>query len=154
MSTSKMGFSEGVGVNIATYTFMEDGVTKHMERIAPGAAVLSAFDDTATVSAVGLVSGFSAVCTGKGRIILGVKAVTTPSDYCSFRFIFKNDSDVVIGTSILLQSVFTEVTSGGSPDYRYGTVTVMGNDCCASTVEVYVVTLSANGSMVLSLGAV
>lgn len=154
MSTSKMGFSEGAGINIASYTFIEDGVTKHMERIAPGAAVLSAFDDTATVSAVGLVADFSAVCAGKGRIILGVKAVTTPSDYCSFRFVFKDEAGVVIGTSILLQSVFTEISSGGSPDYRYGTATVLGNDCCASTVEVYVVSLSANGTMLLSLGAV
>ena len=154
MSTGKIGFSEGVGVNLASYTFLEDGVTKHMERIAPGAAVLSAFDDTATVSAVGLVADFSANCAGKGRIILGIKAVTTPSDYCSFRFVFKDGDGVVIGTSILLQSIFTEISSGGSPDYRYGTATVMGNDCCASTVEVYVVSLSANGTMVLSLGAV
>ena len=154
MSTSKMGFSEGTGINIASYIFTEDGVTKHMERIAPGAAVLSAFDDTATVSAVGLVVDFSANCTGKGRIILGVKAVTTPSDYCSFRFVFKDGAGVVIGTSILLQSIFTEISSGGSPDYRYGTATVIGNDCCASTVEVYIVSLSANGTMLLSLGAV
>lgn len=154
MSTNKIGHTEGVGLNIASHSFTEGGVTKHMERIAPGAGVMDTFDDTATVMAVGLVSGLSVDCTGKGRIVFAVKAATANGDFCTFRLVFKNGNGDVIGTSVLTQSSFTELTSGGSPDYRYGTVSAFANDCGATSAEVYIVQISSNESMVCYLAAI
>lgn len=154
MSSSKIGFTEGAGLNIASFSFTEDAVTKHMERIAPGAGVMATFGDSATVTAVGLVSSFSVDCTGKGRIVFAVKAVTANGDFCTYRLVFKNGNGDVIGTSVLTQSSFTELTSGGSPNYRYGTVSVFANDCGAVSVEVYIVQLSSNESMECYLAAI
>lgn len=155
MSSNKIGHTEGVGLNIATYSFTEDSVTKHIERIAPGAGVMAGFDDTASVTAVGLVSGLSASSIGKGRIIIGAKAESVANtDFCTLRLVFKNGSGDVIGTSVLTQITFTELTSGGSPDYRYGTVAAFANDCCSSSVEVYVVSIPSGSTVLLSLAAV
>lgn len=155
MTASKVGYTEGIGLNLATYSFTEDAVTKHVERIAPAAGVMSDFDDSATVTASGLVSDFSASCVGKGRIIVGAKAASVANtDFCTFRLVFKNGTGVVIGTSVLTQSTFTELTSGGSPDYRYGTASVFANDCCASSVEVYVVSIPSGSTVLIYLAAV
>lgn len=154
MSSSKIGFTEGAGLNIASFAFTEDAVTKHMERIAPGAGVMATFGDSATVTTVGLVSSFSVDCAGKGRIVFAVKAATANGDFCTFRLVFKNGNGDVIGTSVLTQSSFTELTSGGSPNYRYGTVSAFANDCGATSVEVYIVQISSNESMVCYLAAI
>lgn len=154
MSTSKMGFTEGIGINVASHAFTEDGVTKHMERIAPGAGVLSALPAATTVSAIGLVGALSVNCEGKGRIIFSAKATTSNGDFCTARLVFKAADGAVIGMSVLTQSTFAELESGGSPSYRYGTVSAFANDCCAATVELYVVQLPSTGSMLVSLSAV
>ncbi len=154
MTTNKIQFTEGVGLNVASHSFTEDSVTKHMERIAPGAGVMASFGDDASITTVGLVSGFSVACEGKGRIILSTKAATANGDFCTFRLVFKNSNGDVIGTSVLTQSTFTELTSGGSPDYRYGTASAFANDCCAATVEVYVVQIPTNGTLLAYLSAI
>lgn len=155
MSSSKAGYTEGIGLNIATYSFTEDSVTKHVERIAPAAGVMNDFDDSASVTTSGLVSGFSVSCVGKGRIVIGAKAASVANtDFCTLRLVFKNGTGEVIGTSVLTQSTFTELTSGGSPDYRYGTVAAFANDCCASSVEVYVVSIPSGSTVLLYLAAV
>lgn len=154
MAQNKMGYNEGVGLNIASHSFTEDGMTKHMERIAPGACVLDAYDDTATISTVGLVPGFSSNCMGKGRIIVAFKAETAMSEYCLFRLIFKNGAGEIIGPTVLLQSTFAELTSGGSPNYRYGTAVAFANDLAAASVELYMVQLPSGGSVVAYIGSV
>ena len=154
MTTSKMGFTEGEGINIASHSFLEGGITKHIERIAPGACVLDAYDDTATISAVGLVADFSSNCTGKGRVILAMKAEAALSDYCLFRLVFKNGAGDVIGPTVLLQSTFAELMSGGSPNYRYGTAIAFANDLAAASVELYVVQLPPNGTVIAYIGSV
>ena len=152
MSSSKIGFTEGAGLNIASFAFTEDAVTKHMERIAPGAGVIAGGFSFTTVSAIGLVSG-NAACQGKGRIVVCAKAVTGNTDYFTFRLVFKDSSGGVLGVSPLTQISFGELTSGGSPDYRYGTVAAFANDCCASSVELYVVTLPASESVLTAVVA-
>lgn len=151
MSSSKIGFSEGTGLNIASYSFSEDSETKHMERIAPGAGVLASGWAYTSVTAVGLVSGLSCVTIGKGRIIVTAKAVTGNTDYFGFRLVFKDGAGVIIGTSQLIQPVFTEHVSGSD---RFATVSAFANDCCASSVEIYVTTLPTSAQVSVAVLAV
>lgn len=151
MSTSKIGFTEGVGLNVASHSFTEDAVTKHMERIAPGAGVLASGWSYTSVTAVGLVSGLSCATVGKGRIVVIAKAQTGNTDYFGFRLVFKDGAGVVIGTSELIQPVFTEHTSGSD---RFATASVFANDCCASSVEVYVTTLPTSAQVSIAVSAV
>lgn len=154
MAIGKIGFSEGAGVNIATYSFIEAGRTVHVERIAPSAGVTGSEITSATVIATGLVLGLSLSCPGRGRIVVTTKAEAANTDFCTFRLLFKNSEGTVLGMSVLAQSSFVEHSDGGTPNYRYGTVTVFSNDCGASSVEVYVVQLPTNGSFIIGLTAV
>lgn len=153
MGTSKVGFSEGLGINIAAHSFTEDGETRHVERIAAGAGVAGVLTET-TANAVGLVGSLSIPTVGKGRIIIGGKAVTGAGDYCSFFLVYKNSEGVVIGTSSLIQAIFSLYTSGGSPNYRYTNVTVFSNDVGATTVEIYVAVLPSVNSIIFMTTAV
>lgn len=150
MSSNKIGFTEGAGLNIASFSFTEDGITKHMERIAPGAGLITGGFSFVDIAVVGLVSG-STACAGKGRIVVCAKAITGNTDYFTFRLVFKDSSGGVLGLSPLTQISFTELTSGGSPNYRYGTVAAFANDCCASSVELYIVTLPASNSVTIAV---
>lgn len=151
MTTNKIQFTEGVGLNVASHSFTEDGVTKHMERIAPGAGVLASGWSYTSVTAVGLVSSLSCATVGKGRIIVMAKAVTGNTDYFGFRLVFKDGAGVVMGVSELFQPVFGEHVSGSD---RFATISVSANDYCASSVEVYVVTLPTSNQVSLAVAAV
>lgn len=150
-----LAYTEGVGTSIAAHTITEDTETRYLERISPGAGVITSFDvGPLTVTATGLVASSSVNTQGKGRIVVSAKAATANGDTCSFRLIYKNGSGDVIATSVLVQALFSELSSGGSPDYRYSTGAAFSNDFCAATAELYVVSLDQNGSTIFSLAAV
>ena len=151
MSTNKIGHTEGIGLNIASHSFTEDSVTKHMERIAPGAGVLASGWSYTSVTAVGLVSGLSCATVGKGRIAVMAKAQTGNTDYFGFRLVYKDGAGVVMGVSELIQPVFGEHTSGSD---RFSTISVFANDCCASSVEVYVTTLPTSAQVSIAVSAI
>ena len=122
--------------NIATHSFTEAAEERHVERVAPGAGVLGAWDDTATITATGLVADFSVDTTGRGRIIVGC--------LCE-----------VVGLSAEVSSALTEVNDGGTPSKRYGTLTVFANDVGASSVQMYVTELPFGATSVdLNMAAV
>jgi hypothetical protein len=151
MTASKIGFSEGTGLNIASYSFTEGSETKHMERIAPGAGVLPSGWSYTSVTANGLVSGLSCSTIGKGRIIVMAKAVTGNTDFFGFRLIYKDGAGEVIGTSPLIQPTFTEHVDGTD---RFATVSAFANDCCASSVELYVVSRPTSNQVSVAVVAV
>ena len=149
MALDDLGFTEGVGSNIATHKITEDAVDKHIERIAPGAGQLGAWDDSATgVTAAGLVSGLSVTTTGKGRIIVGAKCETTTDYTYSFFLVFKNSSAAVVGTSATVIASFKPIDDGGSPAKKYATLQVFANDCGATTAELYLVSLPSGASSI------
>ena len=133
---------------IATHSFIEATETRHVERVAPGAGVLGSWDDTATVTATGLVSGLSADCTGRGRIVVGCLCDAALATTLKFKLVLKNSSGTIIGLSAEVSSALTEVTDGGSPAKRYGTVIVFSNDAGASSAEVYVTALPASATAI------
>ena len=140
---------------IATHSFSEDTETKHVERVAPGAGVLGAWDDTATITATGLVADFSVDTTGRGRIIVGCLCEAALATTLKFRLQFKNSAGTVVGLSAEVISSLTEVTDGGSPAKLYGTLTVFSNDVGASSVQMYVTVLpDAATSVVLNMAAI
>lgn len=100
--------------NIATHSFTEATEERHVERVAPGAGVLGAWDDTATITATGLVADFSVDTTGRGRIIVGCLCEAALATMLKFRLQFKNSSGTVVGLSAEVTSALTEVTDGGS----------------------------------------
>lgn len=153
MTTSRIEFSEGQGLNIASHSFTEDGVVKHTERIAAGAGVAGALAEV-TVTTVGLIPAFSVLTAGKGRIIIGAKAVTGAGDYCSFFLVYKNPEGAVIGTSPLIQAICSLYTDGGEPNYRFMNVTVFSNDVGATSVEIYMAVLPSVNSVILMATAV
>jgi hypothetical protein len=133
---------------IATHSFTEGEVEKHVERVTSGAGVLGDWDDTATIAATGLVADFTVPTTGKGRIIIGCLCEGTLATTLLFRLQFKNAAGAVVGLSAEASSALTEVTDGGSPAKRYGTLTVFANDVCASSVQMYVTTLPVGATAV------
>lgn len=68
MATDGLGFTPGTGANVAVHSVTEDAETRVIERIAPGAGQTGAWEDTATATEAGLVSGLSVSTIGKGRI--------------------------------------------------------------------------------------
>ena len=134
---------------IATHSFPEDSEEKHVERVAPGAGVLAAWDDTATITAVGLVTDFSVDTTGRGRIVVGCLCEAALAATLKFRLQFKNSTGTVVGLSAEVSSALTEVTDEGSPAKRYGTITVFSNDVGASSVQMYVTALPAAATSVI-----
>ena len=104
--------------NIATHSFTESAEERHVERVAPGAGVLGTWDDTATITAVGLVADFSVDTTGRGRIIVGCLCEGTLATTLKFKLQFKNSAGTVVGLSAEVSSALTEVTDGGSPAKR------------------------------------
>lgn len=140
---------------IATHSFSEDAETKHVERVAPGAGVLGAWDDTATITATGLVADFSVDTTGRGRIIVGCLCEAALAATLKFRLQFKNSAGTVVGLSAEVSSALTEIDDGGTPAKRYGTLTVFANDVGASSVQMYVTALPETAtSVVLNMAAI
>ena len=141
--------------NIATHSFTEATEERHVERVAPGAGVLGAWDDTATITATGLVADFSVDTTGRGRIIVGCLCEGTLATTLKFKLQFKNSAGTVVGLSAEVSSALTEVTDGGSPAKRYGTLTVFANDVAASSVQMYVTALPVGATSVdLNMAAI
>ena len=140
---------------IATHSFSEGTETKHVERVAPAAGVLGAWDDTATITATGLVADFSVDTTGRGRIIVGCLCEADLATTLKFRLQFKNSAGAIVGLSAEVTSALTEVDDAGSPAKRYGTLTVFANDVGASSVQMYVTEIpSAATSVVLNMAAI
>lgn len=133
---------------IATHSFTEDAETRHVERVSPGAGVLGAWDDTATITSVGLVADFSVIATGRGRIIIGCLCEGSLDTTLKFRLVFKNSSSAITGLSASVTSTLTALTDGGTPEKRYGTNIVFSNDIGATTVEMYVEELPAGATSV------
>lgn len=154
MAADSAGYTEGSGINLAGYSFTEGGETRFVERIAPGSGVFGSWEDTATVTATGLVSGFNCTATGKGRVVVGCKAETTTGDTYSFRLVYYDPSSNILGTSALVVKEFTALTDGGTPEKKFSAVAVFANDIGASTIGVYVEDVSANASMDMMLAAV
>lgn len=151
MAQNKVGYTEGVGINIASHSFVEDGHTKHMERIAPGAGVLDVIPTFVNITATGIASGISRDVKGKGRIIIMAKAETGNTDFFTFRLLYKDGGGGVMGMSKAIQPVFAEYTES---TFRYATVSVVANDICAATVEIYVVALPTSLAVQLSIAAI
>lgn len=128
---------------LATHSFTESSETKHVERVAPGAGVLGAWDVTASPTATGLVGSFSLDTVGKGRIIVGCLCNADLATTLKFRLVFSNSSSQVVGTTAEVTATLTETTDGGSPAKRYGTVTVFANDLGASSAQMYITALPA-----------
>lgn len=141
--------------NIASHSFTEGSDEKHIERVAPGAGVLGAWDDTATITATGLVADFSVDTTGRGRIIVGCLCEAALATTLKFRLQFKNSAGTVVGLSAEVSSALTEVGDAGSPAKRYGTLTVFANDVGASSAQMYVTAIPAAAtSVVLNMAAI
>ena len=133
---------------LATHSFSEGGQTKNVERVAPGSGILGAWDDTSSITGVGAVADFSVDATGKGRIVVGCLCAAALATTLKFRLQFKNSAGTVVGMSAEATSTLTEVTDGGSPAKRYGTITVFSNDIGASSVQMYVTTLPSGATAV------
>lgn len=134
MATEGLGYTPGAGANIAVHEFTEGAETRFIERIAPGAGQVGAWEDTATVTTTGLVSSFSVDATGKGRIVVGAKCNTTPGFFYTFRLVFKNSAGTVMGVSVSVSPKFGALTDGTN---EYAELAVFANDCGASSVELY-----------------
>lgn len=154
MAADSLGFTEGTGANLAGYSFTEGGETRFIERIAPGSGVFGGWEDTATVTTTGVVSGLLCTTTGKGRIVVGCKAETTTGDTFSFRLVYYDASSNVMGLSALITQPFTAVTDGGSPAKKFSAISAFANDVGASTVGLYIDDVSSNASMDVYLAAV
>lgn len=133
---------------IATHSFTEGAEERHVERIAPAAGVLGAWDVTASPTATGLVGSFTLDTTGKGRIIVGCLCNAALATTFKFRLVFANSSSQVVGTTAEVTSTLTETTDGGSPAKRYGTVTVFANDIGASSAKMYITALPESATSI------
>ena len=155
MAQGSLGYTPGTGKQIASYTFSEGGQVVDIERIAPGAGVMDGWDASKTVSTTGLVGSFAATSTGRGRIIVGAECETTAGTYFTYRLVFKDASDNVIGLSAEISPVFTTMNNGGSPAKQYAAASVIANDVCASLVEMLVVALPVGAAnMTVKMSAV
>lgn len=133
---------------LATHSFTESEQTKHIERVAPGSGVLGAWEVTASPTVTGLVGSFTLTTTGKGRIVVGCLCNAALATAFKFRLVFKNSETQIVGTTAEVTAVLTEVTDGGSPAKRYGTVIVFANDLGATSAQMYITALPAEATAI------
>ena len=151
-SSAHLGFTEGIGVSkIATYRFEEDGVTKDIERIAPGCGVLESFVAAQGVNTIGAIPATEISCKGKARIILKARSLTAASDSFSFVLVYKAADGTIIGPTLLSYAQFSTVLDGAK---AVATAMVFANDVCASSVYVHLLTLPASNTVDLFISAV
>lgn len=151
-SSNGLRYTEGIGDRqLATYRFLEDGVNRDVERIAPGAGVLDEFTSEVGISVIGPRPYTEITCRGKGRIVVKFRAATGATDLCSFYLVFKAANGSIIGTSPLVYAAFTTVVEDSK---SVAVASVFSNDCCASFVYVDIVGLPQNGSVDVFIAAI
>ena len=142
MGTNKIEYTEGSGLNIATHSFTEDAVTKHVERIAFGTGVAT-LPVTAQVSEIATATTNPASpidCTGKGFICIksnfSANNVEVP-----IKLQFFDSADVLIGESNQIDILNTTLADGG----RFlGTFTEIFNRSGFAGVKIRTLTVPTN----------
>lgn len=151
-SSSGLGYTEGVGASkIATYRITEDEITKDIERIAPSAGVLSSMLSHIDLAVLGMQPGLEVICGGKGRIIVKLRAIAAPTDFCSFMLVYFTEGYSIIGTSLPVFANFTPITESGK---NIAVASVFSNDCCAYRANVHILSLPQSNMVDVFIGAV
>lgn len=151
-SSSGLGYTEGVGVSkIATYRITEDAMTKDIERIAPSAGVLSSMLYRIDLAELGIQPDLEVMCGGRGRIIVKLRAVAAPTDFCSFMLVYAMEDYSIIGASLPVFANFTPVIEAGK---NVAVASVFSNDCCAYRANVYLLSLPQSNKVDVFIGAV
>lgn len=149
MATGYIGVTEGANKKVATHSFTEDGTTKHVERVAPGAGVVT-LPTTAQISGVtqtGLYPTNAIDIQGKSRIVLKTQYEDS-TNYAKIRGVFYDSASIVIGASEEI-TVNNQGFADGS--YYLGDIVVFSNECGAKEFKVQVTSISG-GTMSVFVG--
>jgi hypothetical protein len=146
MATNKIQYTEGSGLDIATHSFDEDAVTKHVERIAFGTGVAT-LPDTAQVAEVNSAATNPANpidCIGKGFICIksnfSANNVEVP-----IKLQFFDSADVLIGESNQIDILNTALADSA----RYlGTFTEIFNRSGFAGMKIRTLTAPTNSGNV------
>jgi len=145
MATGKITVAEGSDKAVASHSFTEDAETKHVERVAPGAGVIT-IPGTAQVAeqtSTGAYPASAIDITGKARVI--IKADFSANDgTAKARLQFFDSAGSLIG-----QSDEMDISNTGVQDNsRYvGNMTAVDNSFGASGLKIVITTAPASGNV-------
>lgn len=145
MAQGKISIAEGSDKNIAAHSFTEDAETRYVERVAPGAGVLTL--PSAQVSeetSTGTYPASAIDITGKAGIT--VKAsFSTDSDTCKVKLLFSDSAGGLIGLSDEYTISNTAVADGA----RYlGSALLVDNQLlAASGVKIVITEAPSSGNV-------
>lgn len=147
MATSKIVIDEGTGTNVATTTFSEDGVTKHLQRFIPTTSAGAEI----TTQPVSLATAPTTPVTGTfWQTTQPVSLATAPTTPVTGTFFqatqpvsFTGSTDVATQTTLATLNTKVTAVNTGAVVLSSGTVTTV------STVT----NVSQNGGVAISLNA-
>jgi hypothetical protein len=146
MATGKISITEGSDKNIASHSFTEDSETKHVERVAPGAGVVT-IPGTAQVSeqsSTGTYPASAIDITGKAGIVIK-SSFSVSTSTCKVKVLFLDSSGAMIG----LSDEYTIPNSESADGSRYlgGSLLVDNRLLGASGVKIVITEAPASGNV-------
>jgi hypothetical protein len=160
MSTNKIGFTEGSGINIGTHSFSEGGLTKHIERVAPGTGTLTApvsgssFLDSISTITLYPTAGNPIDISGKARVTIKT-SFSTASATADFKILMYDSANTLMGILPSVSEVYTAISSSSEQDNsRYiGSMYLFSNDGGMSGIKIRLSTIST-GNISFYIGGI
>jgi hypothetical protein len=137
MSEAYIDVTEGSGKKVSTQSMTIDSQTVHTERSMMGVGVVTL--PSAQISAEDTPGTYPvAAIDVQGRYYIILKSTFDASDsiIASFRFLFYDSADAIIGYSEELNIDNTGESDGGSPARYYGIPIVFANVFCAKSFKI------------------
>jgi len=146
MATGKITVAEGSDKAVASHSFTEDAETKHVERVAPGAGVIT-LPGTAQVAeqtATGTYPATAVDVTGKAGIVVK-SSFSNDSASCKVMLLFFDSAGEFIGQSDEYDIANSALADGA----RYlGSTLIVDNQVLASSgLKIKITTAPASGNV-------
>ncbi len=155
MGKGYIGLTEGSDKNIASHSFTEDAVTKHVERVAPGAGVLT-LPGTAQVSEENSTGTFPASpidVTGMAGISVK-SSFSVDEETCKVKVQFHDSAGEIIGVSDEYTLPNSSVAESSPARYVGGMLLLDNRLLGASGVKIIITEAPATGNVSLFVAGV
>lgn len=145
MAENLIAITEGSGKNVSTQSMTINSQTVHIERSMMGIGVVTLPSEQISAEDTPGTYPVDAIDTqGRYYIILKSTFDATDSIVGSFRFLFYDSADAVIGYSEELSIDNSGESAGGSPTRYYGIPVVFANVFCAKSFKIKLIDITGD----------
>ncbi len=153
MATGKISITEGSDKSIASHSFTEDAETKHVERVAPGAGVLTVpgTPQVSEQSSTGTYPASAIDITGKAGIVIKT-TFSVDSDTCKVKLRFYDSAGAFVGISAETSVGNTAIADGAR--YMGAAILVDNRFLGASGLKIDITEAPASGNVSFAVSGV